>query len=207
MTSAQLRAIQRAAELEAEAAAIGQSRGVKEAEFIAAALNVELTRYTPVTTKASVRNYTDKLVKVASNHDDFEKKPALLYYKYNEHLNSGYEDKRAPRSSATDEHGRRDTSFTSDNDATVYLGGGFWLGAVSDNASTTFTVARFNETGGDPYDGAKPTAARAFSQPLYRWEPYGQVVEIDGLKLRVIFHGVSTSDVSYSVEILGIKHQ
>lgn len=169
--------------------------------------SVELVRYTPVTTKVSVRNFTDKLVKVASNNEDFVKNPALLYYKYNEHLNSGYEDKRAPRSTDCDEQGRRDTTFSSNNDATVYLGGGFWLGAVSDNATTTFTFAKFDNTGADPADGSKPTSARAFSQPLYRWEPYGHVVEIDGLKLRVMFHGVSTSDVSYSVEILDLKHQ
>ena len=67
--------------------------------------SVELVRYTPVTTKVSVRNFTDKLVKVASNNEDFVKNPALLYYKYNEHLNSGYEDKRAPRSTDCDEQG------------------------------------------------------------------------------------------------------
>ena len=127
--------------------------------------SVELVRYTPVTTKVSVRNFTDKLVKVASNNEDFVKNPALLYYKYNEHpiADTGTNERHArlivmSRGGAI----RRFRRITMRPSTWEVASGS---GAVSDNATTTFTFAKFDSTGPDQQTGPSQPA-RAFSQPL-----------------------------------------
>lgn len=169
--------------------------------------NVEVQRFTPVSSKIQVTNQTGHLVAVASNHDDFVNRPKLLHGPHDSHWNSGYEDKRAPRTTRSDDGIKRETAFSSNNDATVYLGRGYWLGTVADNGDTIFTVAKFDKTDGDPADGAKPTASESTAMPLYRWEPYGRTIEIGGLKVVVLFHGVSTTEASYTVQIHKIPQQ